>query len=288
MGLLTTAAPPRLFPDSFVPPLENGDRLTRAEFERRYNAMPKHVRAELVEGVVVMASPVRFNVHAEQHAYLISWTAIYLVGTPGVRLGGDATVRLDVDNEPQPDVCLLIDPARGGKAKIDEDGYIEGAPEFVAEVAASTVSQDLGPKLNAYRRNGVNEYLVWRAQDAAIDWFIFHEGRFDRLLPDADGVTRSVVFPGLWLDMAALLAGDLARVHAVLRDGLAHPTHAAFAASLAVKYFRAEQPKTSCKVGSEDSTATATRRTGQQVRSARSRCITLSLPSRPSKAATSC
>lgn len=129
-------------------------------------------------------------------------------------------------------MCLLIDPARGGKAKIDHEGYISGALEFIAEVAASTVSLDLGPKLNAYRRNGVNEYLVWRVQDGAIDWFILREGRFDRLLPDADGVTRSIVFPGLWLDPAALLTGDLGRFHAVLREGLAHPSHVAFAAKL--------------------------------------------------------
>jgi hypothetical protein len=234
MGLLTSAAQPNLFPETFVPPLENGDRLTRAEFERRYAAMPEHVRAELVEGVVVMASRVRHNMHGAQHADLITWAGIYRAGTPGVLGGADATVRLDLDNEAQPDVYLLIDPARGGRARIDRDGLINGAPEFVAEVAASTVSHDLGPKLNAYRRNGVGEYLVWRVQDAAIDWFVLREGRFDRLLPDADGVTRSDVFPGLWLDTAALLSSDLARVHAVLRDGLADPTHAAFVTNLAV------------------------------------------------------
>jgi hypothetical protein len=233
MGLITPTRQPHLFPETFVPPLENGDRLTRAEFERRYTAMPEHVRAELVEGVVIMASPVRFDSHGEQHAEVLHWVMLYRDGTLGVRCGDNATIRLDVDNEPQPDVCLLIDPERGGKAKIAKDGYISGAPEFVAEVAASSVSIDLGPKLNAYRRNGVNEYLVWRVQDAAIDWFILREGRFDRLLPDADGVTRSIVFPGLWLDAAALLTGDLARVHAVLCEGLAHPTHAAFAAKLA-------------------------------------------------------
>jgi hypothetical protein len=236
MGLLSPASQPDLFPESFVPPLENGDRLTRAEFERRYAAMPEHVRAELVEGVVIMASPVRHSTHGAQHADLIFWAAIYRAGTPGVLGGADATVRLDLDNEPQPDVYLLIDPARGGKARIDGDGYINGAPEFVAEVAASTVSHDLGPKLNAYRRNGVAEYLVWRVQDAAIDWFVLREGRFDRLLPDAAGVTRSVVFPGLWLDAAALLGGNLVRVHAVLRDGLADPAHSAFMANLAATH----------------------------------------------------
>jgi hypothetical protein len=216
-----------------VPPLQHGDRLTRDEFERRYNAMPKDVRAELIGGVVFMASPVRFTFHSRQHYQLIGWTAIYSAETPDVLGADNATVRLDLDNEPQPDVCLLIDPARGGNIQIDGDGYINGAPEFVAEVAASTVDQDLGPKLDAYRRNGVNEYLVWRVQDAAIDWFVLPEGRFDRLVPDADGIARSVAFPGLWLDAAALLNGDLARVHAVLRDGLAHPEHAAFSARLA-------------------------------------------------------
>lgn len=233
MGLLSSPVQQQRLPDTFVPPLESGDRLTRAEFERRYAAMPSNVRAELVEGVVVMASPVRFTVHAEQHGDLMTWAGMYRVGTPGVRIGDNATIRLDLDNEPQPDVCLIIDPARGGKVKIDEDGYISGVPEFVAEIAASSVSHDLGPKLNAYRRNGVSEYLVWRVQDDAIDWFVLREGRFDPLLPDADGIRRSVVFPGLWLDTAALLNGDLARVHAVLRDGLAHPAHAAFVAELA-------------------------------------------------------
>jgi Uma2 family endonuclease len=238
MSLLTPPARPHPFSDDFVPPLENGDRLTRAEFERRYTVMPENVRAELVEGVVYMASPVRHTVHGTQHAQLITWAGIYLAGTPGVLSGADATVRLDLENEPQPDVYLMIDPARGGKAKIDRDGYIEGAPEFVAEVAASTVSHDLGPKLTAYRRNGVCEYLVWRVQDTAIDWFVLREGRFDRLLPDADGVSRSIVFPGLWLDTTALLTGDLVRVHTVLRDGLTGATHAAFVADLAGRQSR--------------------------------------------------
>jgi Uma2 family endonuclease len=164
---------------------------------------------------------------------MASRTRRYRDDTPGVRCGDNATIRLDVDNEPQPDVCLLIDPARGGKTQIDQDGYISGAPEFVAEVAASSVSIDLGPKLEAYQRNGVNEYLVWRVQDAEIDWFVLREGRYDRLLPDADGIKRSIVFPGLWLDTTALLNGDLPCVHAVLRAGLANPAHAAFVATLA-------------------------------------------------------
>jgi Uma2 family endonuclease len=236
MSLLTTPKPPvrRSFQkESYVPPLENGDRLTRAEFERRYHAMPTSFRAELIEGVVAVASPVRFNVHGEQHAELLHWLMLYRDGTPGIRCADNATERLDLDNEPQPDVCLLIDPARGGNVKIDADGYIEGAPELVAEVAASSVSLDLGPKLNAYRRNGVREYIVWRVQDNEIDWFIHREGRFDRLQPGTDGITRSETYPGLWLDAPALIQGDLPRVHAVLRQGLASAEHEAFVSKLA-------------------------------------------------------
>jgi hypothetical protein len=228
---LTRTAPIKRSPA--VPPLENGDRLSRAEFERRYTAMPQHVRAELIEGVVAMASPVRHDRHGVQHADLIFWTTLYRALTPGVLGGTDATCRLDLDNEPQPDAYLFLDSTRGGQATIDSDGYIAGAPEFVAEVAASSVSQDLGPKLTAYRRNGVQEYLVYRVQDAAIDWFVQCEGRFDLLLPDGDGISRSRTFPGLWLDAAALIAGDLPRVHAALQLGLADPRHAAFVAELA-------------------------------------------------------
>ncbi len=235
MSLLTTPkAPVRrgYQKESYVPPLENGDRLTRAEFERRYQAMPENVRAELVEGVVAMASPVRCSGHGSEHFDLIGWLSAYKNATPGLIGADNATVRLDLDNEPQPDVCLLIDPARGGKAKINTEGYIEGAPELVAEVAASSVSLDLGPKLNAYRRNGVREYLVWRVQDGEIDWFIHREGRFDRLQPGDDGITRSEVYPGLWLDAHALIQGDLPRVHAVLHQGLATTEHQAFVSKL--------------------------------------------------------
>jgi hypothetical protein len=232
MALATPSALPNPLPEAFLPQLENGARLMRDEFERRYSAMPKHVRAELIGGVVFMASPVRISFHGQPHAYLVTWAGLYRFATPGIIIGDNSTIRLDADSEPQPDLCLFIDPARGGKAKIAGDGYVGGAPEFVAQVAASSVDRDLGPKLEAYQRNGVDEYLVWRVQDGAIDWFILREGRFDRLLPDADGISRSIAFPGLWLDSAAVLAGDLARVHAVLQDGLADPSHAVFAAKL--------------------------------------------------------
>jgi Uma2 family endonuclease len=213
-----------------VPPLENGDRLTRAEFERRYAAMPSNIKAELIDGVVYVASPVRIRHHGSPHVELVAWAGIYRVYTPGVLVGGNATVRLDKDSEPQPDVCMLIE--HGGQAHVDADGYVEAAPEFIAEVAASTASYDLGGKLNAYRRNGVREYLVWRVLDRAIDWFAWREGRYEPLPAGPDGIIRSEIFPGLWLDAAALIRGELPRVHEVLHQGLASAAHADFVKSL--------------------------------------------------------
>jgi Uma2 family endonuclease len=215
-----------------IPPLEAGDRLTRAEFERRYAAMPHVKKAELIEGRVYMPSPVSQENHGEQHFDVITWLGTYRAFTPGTRGGDNSTVRLDLDNEPQPDTFLMILPAHGGQAAVGSHGYVERAPELVVEVAASSVSYDLHEKLNAYRRNGVREYLVWRTLDHAFDWFVIREGRFEPLAPGEDGILRTEVFPGLWLDPAALLAGDLARVLAVLQQGIASEEHTAFVASL--------------------------------------------------------
>jgi hypothetical protein len=215
-----------------IPPLENGDRLTRAEFERRYHAMPLLKKAELIEGVVHLPSPVRMEQHGEPHLDFVGWMAFYRAHTPFVRGGDNSTVRLDLDNEPQPDGVLLIEPSRGGKAKIDSDGYIAGSPELAGEITASTVSIDLGPKLVAYRRNGIPEYVVWRVLDQAIDWFVLREGTYDRLALSPEGHYQSEVFPGLWLDPAALVSGNLLRVYQVLQEGLQSPAHAEFVARL--------------------------------------------------------
>ena len=215
-----------------IPPLENGDRLTRAEFERRYNAMPHLKKAELIEGEVYMPSPVRHGQHSYPHSLVVTWLGIYQMETPGVEGGDNGSIRLDVDNEPQPDAYLIIRPERGGQAGFSEDDYVEGAPELAAEVASSSVSYDLGKKLNVYRRSGVREYVVWRVLDRQIDWFVNREGRFEPLPPSADGILRSTVFPGLWLDPAALVQGEKARVKAILEQGLSSPEHAEFVARL--------------------------------------------------------
>ncbi|BCL34853.1 Uma2 family endonuclease [Nostoc sp. MS1] len=211
---------------STLPPLENGDKLTRPEFERRYDAMPQVKKAELIEGIVFMASPLRVTGHGEPHADVMIWLGVYKVATPGVKLADNATVRLDADNEPQPDACLRI--ANGGQTTVSDDDYIEGAPELIVEVAASSVSIDLHEKLKVYRRNQVQEYLVWRVYDGQFDWFKLREGEYVQIEPNADGVVCSQVFPGLWLDKSALIEGNLAKVLEVLQQGLASAEHQSF------------------------------------------------------------
>lgn len=214
------------------PPLVPGDRLTRDEFERRYEAMPELRKAELIEGVVYMAPPVSTEGHGVPQSKLIWWLVTYMAGTPGVEVADNATVRLDLDNEPQPDAFLRIRPEHGGQSRT-VDGYVEGAPELAVEVAASSANYDLHDKKHAYRRNGVREYIVWRVRDRAVDWFVLRGGAYEPMTPGADGLLRSEVFPGLWLDPAALLAGDLARALAVAGQGVASPEHAGFVTRLA-------------------------------------------------------
>ena len=215
-----------------IPPLEPGDRLSRDEFERRYGAMPQLKKAELIEGVVYMPSPVRFRRHGQPHVDFITWLGVYRSGTPGVMAGDNSTARLDLDNEPQPDALLMIDPSRGGQARISDDDYVEHAPELVGEIASSSVSFDLNTKLQVYRRSGVREYVAWRVLDREIDWFILSGGQYVRQAPDGDGLLRSKVFAGLWLDPTALVNGDLARVIAVVQQGLASAEHAEFVTRL--------------------------------------------------------
>ena len=164
----------------WIPPLCNGDHLTRNEFERRYEAMPGVNKAELIEGVVHMPSPVSAEEHGEPHFDLNGWLFVYRAHTPPVRGGDNSTLRLDLDNEPQPDGYLRLLPECGGQAKVI-DGYVTGAPELIVEVAASSASYDLHEKLHAYRRNGVREYIVWRVWDEAIDWLVLRGGRYEPL-----------------------------------------------------------------------------------------------------------
>jgi Uma2 family endonuclease len=214
-----------------TPPLEMGDHLTRAEFERRYWATPGLKKAELIEGVVYMPSPVS-RPHGRPHLRLGGWLTYYIAHTPGVDGADNATVRFNDLNEPQPDLLLAIEPASGGQSSVDEEDYYAGAPELVAEIATSRVSYDLHAKLRVYQREGVLEYLVWRTRDREVDWFYLQEGKYVPIAADPSGILKSIIFPGLWLDCPALLRGDMARVLEVLRQGIESPEHSAFVAAL--------------------------------------------------------
>jgi len=214
-------------------PLENGDRLTRPEFERRYQAMSQVKKAELIEGIVYMSSPLKAKSHGEPHAFVIAWLGNYMVGTPGVKVLDNPTVRLDSDNEPQPDAVLRIEV--GGQSSISADDYIVGAPELIVEVAASSAAYDLHQKLNVYRRNQVQEYLVWRVYDRQFDWFQLDQAKYIQLEHNADKITCSQVFPGLWLDKEALLSGNLQHVMTILHQGLSSVEHQTFINQLGKK-----------------------------------------------------
>ncbi|MBD2570781.1 Uma2 family endonuclease [Anabaena lutea] len=214
---------------STIPPLTNGDKLTRYEFERRYNAIPKPKKAELIEGIVyIMPAALRFRSHGQPHARILTWLGNYEVLTPGVALGVEPTVRLDLDNEPQPDAILIIIPEAGGQTRLSEDDYIEGAPELVVEIAASSAAIDLHGKKQAYRRNGVKEYIVWQVLDQKLTWFSLEQGEYLELAPDQDGILKSRVFPGLWLAVNELLTGNMQGVLNVLQAGLQSVEHRDF------------------------------------------------------------
>jgi Uma2 family endonuclease len=214
-----------------VAPLMAGQRLDREEFHRRYEAMPPHIRAELIGGVVVMSSPVG-PAHAENSANVVTWINLYRRRTPGVSVGDNASAALDDIGEPQPDALLRILPECGGQTRT-ERRIIVGAPELVVEVADTSRALDLGAKRDDYERAGVLEYVVatWGPED--VHWHVRRGDRLVRVPPGPDGLYRSEVFPGLWLDPAALLGDDLDGLIAALDRGLATAAHAAFIARLA-------------------------------------------------------
>ena len=195
------------------PLLQQGDVLARTEFERRYAAMPGLKKAELIEGIVYMASPVRADVHGIPHVDLATLLRVYSSKHPGLLVADNATVRLDTLNEPQPDLLLM---RKDGQARMDADGYISGVPEFIAEIAASSASYDLHQKRRTYLRAGVLEYLVWVADENRLIWWQLKDDEFVEIPADADGLLASANFPGLVIDSMALTTGDLPAVLARL------------------------------------------------------------------------
>jgi Uma2 family endonuclease len=179
-----------------------------------------------------LASPLRFESHAEPHGHTITWLGVYQASTPGVRLGIEPTVRLDANNEPQPDGVLLITPTAKGQSYFSDDDYIEGAPELVVEIAASSVAIDLHDKKKAYCRNGIKEYIIWQIFENQLDWFRLQQGEYVSLEADTNRIIKSQVFPGLWLSVSDLLAGNMQQVLAVLQSGLNSPEHQLFVQQL--------------------------------------------------------
>ncbi len=244
-------------PPKPIPPLRNGDHLRADEFERRYDAMPYLKKAELIEGEVYipspdfylpegyppdMGSPVSYQMHSKPHSRLMGWLVVYSGYTAGTGTADNGSIRLDTGNMPQPDGCLVIEPEYGGQVQISEDDFLVGAPDFVFEIAYSSVSIDLHKKFEMYRRHGAREYLVWCTEDEAFHWFINHDGQFEQLALGPDSLLRSEIFPGLWLDPAAMIVGNLPRVFEVVQQGLASPEHAAFVEQLRQRAAAQEPP----------------------------------------------
>jgi Uma2 family endonuclease len=188
-----------------LPTLETGDRLAREEFHRRYLLRPDLGKVELINGVVYVASPTRIPEHSAPHLILAEPLAAYRRTHADVRGGAEGTLILMDEQELRPDLFLRYTRKAGGRSWIDAGHYLRGAPELIAEIAASSASYDLTDKRELYRQAGVQEYLVWRVEDEAIDWWQLVGGDYEPLAPDASGAVASRVFPGLILDIPALL-----------------------------------------------------------------------------------
>jgi len=209
------------------PPLVHGQRLDDDEFMRRYEAMPD-VKAELLNGVVyIMASPIKVD-HGTPQGKLIGWLFNYEFATFGVEMSGEATTRLSGENIPQPDAYLRILESHGGNSFINEDRYIEGAPELLVEIALSSLDRDQTVKKPIYQQAGVREFILWNVEEQIIEWSILRGEEYAFLTPGAEGIVRSETFPGLWLDVEAMVRLDVGSVVRALQQGIASPEHARF------------------------------------------------------------
>ena len=215
-----------------LPRLEAGDHLDRQTFHERYEAMPRAFRAELIRGVVIVPSPVS-PLHARAHRIATTWCGVYIAATPGKDGFDNGSIFASDESEPQPDVSIIISPEFGGKMRPrQDDEYLDGAPELIVEVAVSSAAYDLFEKFDVYEQAGVLEYVVHIVQEQEIRWFQRQEDKFVPLAMDADGIFRSRVFPGLWLNAAAAVQAEDATMLQTLQQGLASPEHKAFVEEL--------------------------------------------------------
>ena len=220
------------------PELLTGDRMTREEFHRAYEQMPEKFKAELIEGVVYVASPLGIE-HGTDQPFLSLVVTAYAGRTPGVQICDNTTVFLGDDAEPQPDLSLRVLPEYGGRSRTvrkKKKSYISGPPEWIGEVAHSSRAIDLHLKKLSYLRNHVQEYLVMCVEERELRWFDLQTD--EELKPDADGIFRMRSFPGLWIHAEGLFARDYFRLMNALEQGLGTPEYAAFVKKLAGRHSR--------------------------------------------------
>lgn len=210
------------------PYLENGDCLTVEEFLRRWEAMPDLKHAELINGVVFMNAAVRFRDHGKQVARIYFWLGMYDSLTPHLNCGAESSVQITEQALLQPDACLFLPAGAGGMCQISKAGYLSGPPELIVEVSASSASRDLHQKREIYEQSGVKEYVVWSVFENRIQWFVNRGGSFQEISPDEQHIFRSEIFPGLWLNAAAMLSGEMKTIRETVEKGAATPEHAAF------------------------------------------------------------
>ncbi len=188
--------------------------------------MPDLKFAELIDGIVHMPSPLS-DIHSDFHIRVSLWLGYYLMATPGCALRSSGTWLMSKDSVPQPDLALRILAERGGQSRLEGE-YPAGAPELIVEVSHTTSSRDSGVKLRLYERSGVREYLMVRPKKKQVIWRELVEGAYREMVAGQDGILRSRVFPGLWLDTAALWNGDFAGLSAAVQQGVASAEHAEF------------------------------------------------------------
>ncbi|HEX4053457.1 MAG TPA: Uma2 family endonuclease [Tepidisphaeraceae bacterium] len=210
--------------------LHSGDKMPRAEFHRIYEQMPEDFKAELIGGIVYVASPLGIE-HGANHLPLGSVLFAFEGATPGVQSGDNATIILGEDSEPQPDLFLRIKPEYGGQSSTTTRNFVEGPPELVAEIAYSGHSLDLHAKRRDYARYGVLEYLVLSLKEQQLKWFDLSKDR--ELNSDREGICRIHAFPGLWIHVDALLQRNHQLLMSTLKSGLESPEHTRFVQKLA-------------------------------------------------------
>ncbi len=223
------AAPFRGSSKRALPLLESGDTLDSDEFLRRYEAMPELKKAELIDGIVyVMSSPVSTEKHGDPDNTIQGCFYNYSLATWGVRAASNSTILLGPKNIPQPDISLRYLPERRGKPQFDKKGYQIHPPELIVEIAGSSASIDAHKKRDIYCAAGVPEYILWQTYDFEINGWYLENGVYRTFPVGDDGILRSRKFPGLWLDLKALLSDDLKLLQQTLDRGLKSPEHAAF------------------------------------------------------------